>query len=75
MTFTPSPLSKSTPPIQYPLSTTRRADRAVRCTAFRYALFDTMRHSSVELKAIAGRVGVANGFLWSNWLPRTICCG
>jgi hypothetical protein len=54
--------SGHTLPIQYSPKTTRRAERAVKCAPFQLALFNAMRWQRVELKAIAGRVGWANGY-------------
>jgi hypothetical protein len=52
----------STPSIQYSPRTTRRAERAVRCSPFQFALFNTMRRQGVGLKAIAGKAGVIHGY-------------
>jgi hypothetical protein len=52
----------STPSIQYSPRTTRRAERAVRCAPFQFALFNTMRRQGVGLKAIAGKAGVSNAY-------------
>lgn len=49
-------------PIQYSLKTVRRAERALRCAPFQFALFNTMRWQSVGLKAIAGKVGWDSGY-------------
>lgn len=57
-----SELISSNQSIQYARSTVARADRALRCTPFKLALFMTMRQRSVELKAIAGITGVRNGY-------------
>jgi len=46
--------------ISYSRRTIERAERAVRCTPFLLPLFDTMRYQSVDLRSIAGSVGVAN---------------
>lgn len=48
--------------ISYPRRTIERAERAVRCTPFLPPLFDTMRYQSVDLRSIAGSVGVANRY-------------
>ncbi|MBD3882769.1 hypothetical protein IFO70_13435 [Phormidium tenue FACHB-886] len=48
--------------IQYSSATVARAERAMRCTSFRLLLFSTMRQQSVELKAIAGKAGIDNGY-------------
>ncbi len=53
---------RATQPIQYSRFAVERAERALRCTPFRLPLFMTMQQQSVELKAIAGRVGLKNGF-------------
>jgi hypothetical protein len=65
--MTPTPdsstaVSKQTAAIQYSPTTIARAERAIRCTAFRLPLFATMRQQSVDLKAIAGQTGVQNGY-------------
>jgi hypothetical protein len=52
----------STSSIQYSPRTTRRAERAVRCAPFQFALFNMMRLQGVGLKAIAGKAGVSNGY-------------
>jgi hypothetical protein len=49
-------------PIQYALATIDRADRALRCAPFRLKLFAVMRNQSVELRAIAGKLGVEQGY-------------
>jgi hypothetical protein len=49
-------------PIQYSSRTIKRAERAVRCAPFQLALFNTMRWQSVDLKAIAGKIGWGNGY-------------
>lgn len=49
-------------PIQYSLKTIKRAERAMRCAPFQLTLFNTMRWHSVDLKAIAGKVGWGNGY-------------
>ncbi|MBD1853496.1 Npun_F0494 family protein [Leptolyngbya sp. FACHB-711] len=49
-------------PIQYASATIDRADRALRCSPFRLKLFATMKHQSVELRAIAGQSGVEQGY-------------
>lgn len=48
--------------IQYPRFTVERAERAVRCSPFLLPLFATMQWHSVDLKAIAGAVGVQNRY-------------
>jgi hypothetical protein len=48
--------------IQYSLSTVERAERAVRCAPFQLPLFAAMRWQSVELRTIAGKAGVQNGY-------------
>lgn len=40
----------------------KRAERAARCTPFQLALFATMRRESVDLRAIAGKAGIQNGY-------------
>ncbi|HEY9700007.1 MAG TPA: Npun_F0494 family protein [Trichocoleus sp.] len=59
MTFT-SP--SRNPSIQYSPATIDRAERALRCAPFQLSLFATMRWQSVELRAIAGKAGVENGY-------------
>ena len=59
MTFTSPPRN---PSIQYSPATIDRAERALRCAPFRLSLFATMRWQSVELRAIAGKAGVENGY-------------
>lgn len=49
-------------PFQYAPVTIDRADRALRCSPFRLKLFATMRHQSVELRAIAGKTGFEQGY-------------
>lgn len=53
---------KKTPRIQYPDRTTERAERAIGCSPFQLKLFATMQATRVELKAIADRPGVQNGY-------------
>ena len=55
-------IAKQTAPMQYPISTIARAERALRCTSFRLSLLVAMRQQSVELKTIAGKAGVQNGY-------------
>jgi hypothetical protein len=43
--------------MNYPLDTIQRARRAVSCSPFERALFDTMRLQSVSLSEIAGQSG------------------
>lgn len=57
-----STLPKSPQLIQYAPDTIQRAARAVRCTPFQFTLFTTMRQQSVELRSIAGKVGVENHY-------------
>ena len=47
--------------IQYSPAAIERAERALRCAPFHLSLFATMRRQSVELRAIAGKTGVAQG--------------
>ena len=54
--------AKQTAPMQYPPITIARAERALRCTFFRLPLLVAMRQQSVELKAIAGKAGLQNGY-------------
>lgn len=58
MTATPN----SRPSIRYPDRTIARADRAMRCAPFRHGLFRLMAQQSVGLTAIAGNLGVENGY-------------
>lgn len=46
----------------YSKATVARAERAARCTPFQLPLFSTMRRQSVELRSIAGKAGVENGY-------------
>jgi hypothetical protein len=55
-TSTPSKL------IQYSPATVKRAERALLCAPFRLQLLTAMRQQSVELKAIAGKAGLQNGY-------------
>lgn len=48
--------------IQYPPSTRRRADRAMRCAPFQRLLFTCMIESSVSLQSIAGESGVRHQY-------------
>lgn len=48
--------------MQYSSASIERAERAVRCTPFQLPLFATMRQQSVELRAIAGKAGLQNGY-------------
>jgi len=54
--------SSTTQPIHYAGSTVERAERALRCTPFKLPLFAAMQQHSVELKAIAGRMGLQNDY-------------
>lgn len=54
--------AKRSQPFQYASATIDRADRALRCSPFRLKLFATMRTESVELRAVAGQVGVEQGY-------------
>jgi hypothetical protein len=47
---------------RYSSATLRRAERAVRCSPFKLALFDQMRQQSVDLRLIAGQTGVKNKY-------------
>ncbi|WAL59385.1 Npun_F0494 family protein [Thermocoleostomius sinensis] len=58
MTQTP----KLTQPIRYTSTTMERAERALRCAPFQLLLFRTMRHQSVELRTIAGKMGLQVGY-------------
>ncbi|HEY9664580.1 MAG TPA: hypothetical protein V6C65_39570, partial [Allocoleopsis sp.] len=57
-----STLPKSPQLIQYAPATIQRAARAVCCTPFQFTLFTTMRQQSVELRSIAGKLGVENHY-------------
>lgn len=48
--------------IRYPQHTLERAERAVRCAPFRLHLYTVMMTQSVNLTAIAGRIGVQNNY-------------
>ncbi|NJO80840.1 MAG: hypothetical protein HC827_21620 [Cyanobacteria bacterium RM1_2_2] len=48
---------------RYDTVTLARAERAVRCTPFRLALFATMRRQSVDLRTIAGQAGIQAGYV------------
>ena len=48
--------------IQYAPATVARAERALRCAPFQLKLFMTMRWNSVDLRSIAGKAGVENGY-------------
>jgi|SRR5919202_2578080 hypothetical protein len=48
--------------IQYPASTIKRAQRAIRCLPFQLPLFVAMRCKSVPLQAIAGLGGVEHDY-------------
>lgn len=50
-------------PSRYSPAILNRAERAVRCMPFQLALFATMRRQSVDLRAIAGKAGVQNGYI------------
>lgn len=54
--------TKATQPIQYSRFTVERAERALRCTPFKLPLFVAMQQHSVELKAIAAKAGLQNGY-------------
>jgi hypothetical protein len=59
------PLAFSMPsvrPIDFSRRTLRRADRAVACSPFRFALFQALQQQAVPLRAIAGQQGVQNGY-------------
>lgn len=60
MTTSLQPLDSQS--IQYPVSTVKRAERAIRCLPFQLPLFVAMRSQSVPLQAIAGRGGVENHY-------------
>jgi hypothetical protein len=53
---------KTIQPILYSRSTVERAERALCCTSFKLPLFITMQQQSVELRAIAGKAGLKNGY-------------
>jgi hypothetical protein len=59
MTFTAPNQAQS----RYNAATLARAERAVRCTPFRLALFTTMRRQSVDLRTIAGQAGIQHGYV------------
>lgn len=60
MTTSLQPLNSQS--IQYPISTVKRAERAIRCLPFQLPLFVAMRSQSVPLSAIAGPGGVENHY-------------
>ena len=60
MTTSLQPLDSQS--IQYPVSTVKRAERAIRCLPFQLPLFVAMRSQSVPLQAIAGQEGVGNHY-------------
>ena len=47
---------------RYSPATLARAERAVRCSPFTPTLFGQMRQQSVDLRLIAGQMGVRNGY-------------
>jgi hypothetical protein len=49
-------------PISYSDRTLVRAERAVRCAPFRFKLYENMVDQSVDLRSIAGKAGVKNGY-------------
>jgi hypothetical protein len=60
MTTSLQPLDSQS--IHYPVSTVKRAERAIRCLPFQLPLFVAMRSQSVPLPAIAGLGGVENHY-------------
>ncbi|NJR66075.1 MAG: hypothetical protein HC772_13335 [Leptolyngbyaceae cyanobacterium CRU_2_3] len=62
MTFT-QPDRPTSNFLQYSSASVKRAERALRCTAFKLKLFTTMRQQSVALKAIAGTEGFDSGYM------------
>jgi hypothetical protein len=60
MTTSLQPLDSQS--IQYPVSTVKRAERAIRCLPFQLPLWVAMRSQSVPLSAIAGQAGVENHY-------------
>lgn len=56
--MTPSTQSPKQEAIQYPDTTLKRAERALRCSPFQLKLFADMRSQSVSLSAIASDRGV-----------------
>lgn len=55
-TISDQPLSR------YTAATLKRAERAVRCTPFQFALFAAMRWQSVDLRAMIGEAGLRQGY-------------
>jgi hypothetical protein len=47
---------------RYAAATLERAERAVRCTPFRFPLFAAMRWQSVDLRAMIDQSGLSNGY-------------
>jgi hypothetical protein len=55
--------SNSSPPAAPPADRqSARADRAMRCAPFRWALYGDMIHKSVALRSISGAIGVSQGY-------------
>lgn len=52
----------ATLPIHYSSSTIQRAERAVRCAPFQLDLYTVMSQQSVDLRAIAGKTGMHQGY-------------
>lgn len=52
----------TTSSIHYSSSTIQRAERAVRCAPFQLGLYAAMSQQSVELRAIAGKTGMHQGY-------------
>lgn len=60
--MTPTPDNQART-LHYSSSTRQRADRALRCSPFRLALFTQMRSTSVSLLSIAGQTGIEQGYI------------
>ncbi|MGH1393782.1 MAG: Npun_F0494 family protein [Trichormus sp.] len=48
--------------LTYPPSSVKRAEKSLICSPFEIKLFETMRHQSVALGAIASENGIKNGY-------------
>lgn len=55
--------SNVTQAIRYSSITIERAKRAVRCAPFQLSLYAAMRQQSVDLRAIAGKAGMSQGYI------------
>ena len=57
-----APSMSSVRPIEFSRRTLRRAERAVACSPFGFALFQALQQEAVPLRAIAGRQGSSHGY-------------